>query len=322
MKKVIVYGVGKAFQRVRNTIENKYQILGYMDTYKKSFEDKKVFDISNLPNDFDYVFVTPYGCKAQIVSKLKSMGIDQDKIILYYGENNLIGLHTAKVNGGNVLADINGNKITLHTKSDESVFRTVFCSNEYNIMCNQKMVFIDIGMNIGLASIYAAMNDNIEKVYGFEPFPQTYNDAVNNIKNSPNVCNKIEMFNWGLYDEDKMLSVNYDKNDSQSMNIFMNKVEGLKADIQVKQAGAELTPIIEKNKDKMIVCKMDCEGAEYAIIRNLYDCGEIQKIDLYIIEWHYRDTDEITDLLIKSGFVCIKNNESDKMGMIYAWRIQ
>lgn len=66
---------------------------------------------------------------------------------------------------------------------------------------------------------------------------------------------------------------------------------------KVKDAGAILSDIIEKNKIKSnIVLKIDTEGSEYKIIDSLLDNGMLNKVDLIMGESHMKQDNLETKL--------------------------
>lgn len=55
---------------------------------------------------------------------------------------------------------------------------------------------IDLGTNIGDTAIYFAMSDKVKKVYAYEPIPQTYRVAKENIAKAPEeISKKIILLN-------------------------------------------------------------------------------------------------------------------------------
>ena len=90
--------------------------------------------------------------------------------------------------------------------------------------------------------------------------------------------------------------------------------------MQIREASSEFEEIFrELNKEKVIV-KMDCEGAEYEIIENLYKSGLLGKIDVLLMEWHDKGSDRLEKTLLDSGFECFSQNINSISGMIYAYK--
>ena len=53
-------------------------------------------------------------------------------------------------------------------------------------------------MNIGAATLYFANQSFTEKVYGFEPFPETFMEASANMKLNESILDKVVLFNKGV----------------------------------------------------------------------------------------------------------------------------
>jgi len=68
----------------------------------------------------------------------------------------------------------------LFTSENIRIFEDVFFNKSYAVDLPKKCVAVDIGMNVGLASLALANNSMIERVYGFELFGTAFNRALKN----------------------------------------------------------------------------------------------------------------------------------------------
>jgi FkbM family methyltransferase len=124
--------------------------------------------------------------------------------------------------------------------------------------------FFDIGANFGLYSIIVGnkLNDKV-KIFGFEPFQESYelykkNLKTNNIKN-------FKIFDFGLYNSSQKLKLKLDNvnpggnrisdEDENSMEIIVKEFDKLDIDIDFK--------------DSIAFIKMDIEGSETFALQGL-----------------------------------------------------
>ena len=94
--------------------------------------------------------------------------------------------------------------ITANSTGGLFIGKEVFIERDYDFEVDEDFVMIDIGFNIGITSLWMAKRPNIKKIYGYEPFKQTYLQGVNNLKNNSKLASKITLFNFGLGIRDKV----------------------------------------------------------------------------------------------------------------------
>jgi FkbM family methyltransferase len=155
----------------------------------------------------------------------------------------------------------------------------------YKVHCNSKSILIDIGFNIGATSLFFAQYENVEHIYAFEPFKETYKQALYNLELNKNFQNKITTYNYGLFDKAETKNILYSSKSTYSMSVLPeNPQYGVSkkymhySPVILKPADKEISNIISKTKNKIIL-KMDCEGCEYAIIDLLNKSGILKDID-------------------------------------------
>ncbi len=71
----------------------------------------------------------------------------------------------------------------------------VFVKSEYNLNFKKESILIDIGMNRAAVSLLFATNENIKKIYAYEPFKPTFEVAKGNLELNPQLSEKINAFN-------------------------------------------------------------------------------------------------------------------------------
>jgi len=223
-----------------------------------------------------------------------------------------------------------GVRMDISNKADHPLYliKEVFVKNEYNLNLGKESILIDIGMNRAAASLLFASNKHIKKVYSYEPFKPTFEFAQRNLKLNPELSRKINAFNCGLGKEEKTLELPYIINATGGMSTTHEVCKGHKnidkETVVVKDAAKTLLPILEENKDKHIIVKCDCEGAEFEIFERLSEEDLVSKIDVVLMEYHFEIPDRLVDILTKNTFaVQTKNGSSkSKTGYIYAVRME
>ena len=221
---------------------------------------------------------------------------------------------------------LKGNNINFTSFSNNICFtaKSVLLNKEYDFSIKEPFIMIDIGFNIGITSLNFAQNENIKKIYGFEPFVPTYKNAVENLDLNPLLSKKIQLYNYGLGKDEKVINVSYEKNKIGSMSTVVDRFKNTSKNIEkvvIKSAAEELTKILEKHPEKIFL-KIDCEGAEHEIIPSLYESEILKKIDVLIMEWHFMSPEKILHILNKNGFFTFCNHEiPNQVGIIRAVKI-
>ena len=188
-------------------------------------------------------------------------------------------------------------------------------------------VFVDVGSCIGDLALFSAQNNNIKAVYSFEPFEETFEKAVKNINLNPELKEKIKIYNYGLGNESKELEVTIYKDDpiANSTNEFfkekINKVSNDIVKVKIRKSSDVLKEIIKENPNSPIILKMDIEGSEFDCFDDIEKNNLFEKIDMIIVEWHYKDYKILTNLFEKFGFVWFNEYFSDVYGLIRAVKV-
>ncbi len=207
------------------------------------------------------------------------------------------------------------------------LIREVFVKSEYNLDIGRESVLIDIGMNRAAVSLRFAGNENIKSVYAFEPFRPTFEMAKRNLELNPHLSKKINAFNFGLGKADATLQLPYMNNATGGMSTTYDVCKGeknaKKETVVIRDAAKEIGPILEENKNKYIIVKCDCEGAEFEIFERLNEENIVGRIDVVMMEYHFEKPARLVNILAENGFAVQMKAGSSKSqtGYIYAVRM-
>jgi FkbM family methyltransferase len=165
----------------------------------------------------------------------------------------------------------------------------IYRNYEEIIDVNENDVVIDIGFNYGVFSL-GAIKKGASKIYGFEPNKNVFNV----ISNSP-ITEKVNLFNYAVLDEDKILNFNEGENTLGSS--VTCKVDDYKNTYEV--IGINFYKFVkDHNINNIDFLKVDCEGTEYEIFNNIPDefFKTIKKIH---VEFHENDGKRVYELIEK-----------------------
>jgi FkbM family methyltransferase len=232
-------------------------------------------------------------------------------------ETLLKGKGKFKIEGLSLLYVINDITLRIGTSEEMFIVDEIFFEHCYRVVTGWQYSVIDIGMNVGFASLFFAGNPNVSKVYGFEPFRQTFNDATLNFELNPQLAGRITTKNFGLSARTEILTVPYSP-DLKGKNSTANGVSGNES-IELRNAYEVLSDLIGGDPAEKYFVKMDCEGAEFQIFATFVERRIPQQIFGFIIEWHVMDPKPIVDILISNDFKVQLRGDTE-IGLITAFR--
>ena len=216
-----------------------------------------------------------------------------------------------------ILETRTGLKIKIRTNStDIMAFTHVWLIEEYSHfgfdLCESDKI-IDIGAHIGLFTLFVSQFCKNGKIYCFEPVKENYelllfNVTLNNLSN-------VYTFNVAVADKTSTVKIFLNKDES-GHSMFAQNFNSIEVQ------STTLKNIIDENN--IVNCdfiKMDCEGAEYDIIRSLPE-EYFTKIKKMIIEYHMIDKkpellNELISKLESLLFVVEKKILFSDIGFLY-----
>ena len=156
-----------------------------MKKFLKKLIKKFGFSIQNIKKSRDNIF-----------DELKKYHIkNESNILLLYNsytyikkiQSYKIGFSVVKENDNSLIVKIENYLFQVESVEDIFIISEVFIDKEYNFLIAEDVVLIDIGLNIGISSIFFSINNKVKHIYSYEPVPYTYEIACKNI-----IMNKIE----------------------------------------------------------------------------------------------------------------------------------
>ena len=223
---------------------------------------------------------------------------------------------------------INGLSIPLENLQEILLAHEIFGDRVYDVAFNGEALVWDIGANVGMASLFLARSNNWQ-VIAYEPFPQTAERALENIKRN-HLGGKIELVTAGIGGSERTETLTYHEEWRLGNGLFGNTDEkaggtAVCVNVRILDAAIELQRIHTLADGRLIIAKIDCEGAEYEILRRLRDTGQLKMISIILLEVHqlsHEDPNEPKRILLDSGMVVLRHEHfSESLQIMYAVRL-
>jgi FkbM family methyltransferase len=210
----------------------------------------------------------------------------------------------------------------------------IFFSGDYDFTPADSTVVVDVGANVGFTSIFLAdINPELVAV-AYEPVPESYSKACRNLEANPHLSWRVNFHNFALFSEDGKKTITSEVGNRvrssfviDHSNFALGKMEPIP--VEVRRASTIIREVRDKYPSRRIVIKMDCEGSEYDILRNLETDGALNLISGFIMEWHTLITDGDNAIFVRNFFerngfdLCMRGRlqSKNKVGMAYAFRV-
>ena len=289
--------------------------------------------IHSVLNRLGYKILNTGIKEKQIQNFVKSFGLVNDpNDLVYKSASDLLAIKkyfpdlTLENHKDGVLARFNNLKIYIETPEEFFILKEVFVEKDYNLVSNENYVVFDIGMNIGISSLFFGLQKNVEKIYSFEPVINTYQQAIYNVGLNKDLSPKIEAFNIGLGATTRVEKVLYNPQAKGNCGIrlesslVIDKNNSKEIEINIKNVSEVLPDLFETHVGLKKVLKIDCEGAEYEILQKLDESKLLDYIDVLLIEWHDKGSEILEKILIENNFGVVSRYLTSISGMIYAFK--
>ena len=232
--------------------------------------------------------------------------------------------------GESIKLEVGGLHLTVDNIEDCYIVNELFGHGFYAITTPNDVHVIDIGANLLFASLYFAKMEKVIKVTSFEPLKPTLEKAYHHLAMNPDLAPKIDIHPYGLSGAERTISVAYSRNIKGSTRTDMewkdlahlqNRPDYEMQEAPLKRASTVLREVIAGSPCNSFILKVDCEGAETAILRDLHEQGILEKFSMILMEWHGNNQEALEKLLLASQFqsISIRPHGKSELGMIYAF---
>lgn len=173
----------------------------------------------------------------------------------------------------------------------EYLFREIFVGLEYQFRSStSKPRIIDCGSNIGMSILFFKTLYPDSSILAFEPGELTYQTLVRNIKE--NGWRNVDARQQAVAETDGMMNLYFDdsQSDSLRMSIISDRSSG-KASRPVQVV--RLSGCIDGPVDLL---KLDVEGAEMGVLKDLSRSGAISQVKEMLIEYHHHIDNAVDNL--------------------------
>jgi FkbM family methyltransferase len=212
-------------------------------------------------------------------------------------------------------------------KNAEEIFilREIYLFGDYDFAACSPCVIVDIGANVGFASIFLAAENPDAIILGYEPLKTNFDSAQRNVAQNPHLAARINFHNVGLFSATGKKRMQSEITNRGRSSIVIDRSAATRneieySDIQVVKATDVITNVLKENPGKRVIAKMDCEGSEYEILRDLNESGALHNLSAIVMEWHElpeepEGGDGLRKLLIHAGFdVCTPGRLQTRVG--------
>lgn len=170
----------------------------------------------------------------------------------------------------------------------------VWRAHEYYFEANsERPLILDCGANIGVAVLYFKRLYPNARIIAFEPFGPAFDALAANV--NANHLDDVAIYHALLAEKhgDGELFFNPDHLGSLSMSVRPDRIKGASQSVKA-------VPLSEYIQESVDLLKMDIEGAELEVLREVAKRGKLSFVKQMIIEYHHHilpDEDRLSELL-------------------------
>jgi len=203
-----------------------------------------------------------------------------------------------------------------YENSDEfyELKKEIFGENSYYLELEKDdPVIVDAGANIGMTVLYYKMLFPKARIIAFEPIEANFEILKKNIEE--NQLENVEVYKAVVAPKSGILRIHEPVGDGAWKSGAGIIPKGWKGIQKTEEVKVEAIGIQEILHDKIDIFKMDIEGMEYEVIRNMGSA--IRQVKQFIIEAHPRKDhriDEIKKTLVQNGYKLEVHDDPNSLG--------
>ena len=230
-----------------------------------------------------------------------------------------------------ILIEFDGLRVLVKTAEELFILTEIYLEGIYNLVPgdSRSLLVLDVGMNVGLASLFFASRYPDALVVGFEPVADTFRMAQANFALNPEIAQRIQSHNQGLGAQTESTTFTYPakyKGSAGAMGVqeqYKSERELKTEAVEIVKASETIGRLAAEHPDRQKIAKIDCEGAEFEILRDLDSADQLRQLDVVVMEWHHDlggKPQELAALLQRHGFTTFLLQPQSAFGMIYSVR--
>ena len=156
---------------------------------------------------------------------------------------------------------------------------------------NKKIIFLDLGANVGKVTEKLLEIDNITKIYCFEPVVENFKILERKFGKN----DKIKLENKIVWNQKGKVNFSVGSKNCHTNSKITKIINDRNYDKRkyIKQYEIDCIDIYDfieslniNNEEQYLVIKMDIEGAEYEVLPRMIEKNSIQKVDILLVEFH------------------------------------
>ncbi len=197
--------------------------------------------------------------------------------------------------------------VVYHPAGMEEVTFTALRGSDYPIVLPsgyEPKIIVDVGGNVGGTCLYFHNRFPGAKIFAFEPDPDTFSLLQRNVAAYP----AINVFPWGLLDRSALLPLYQGANFCAQNSLWRTPITSdIAKTARVERASAAL---FDLGLSEISILKIDAEGAEWPILRDLVESANRFTIDQIQLEYHSEEDRVAIDRLLESMYFLASSNST------------